>query len=42
MWFDHYPWVYSHIEGGWLYFKPTGSKLMVYSVKDEAWREMTE
>jgi len=42
MWFDHYPWVYSHVEGGWLYFLPNGSKLMVYSVKDEAWREMTE
>jgi len=42
MWFDHYPWVYSHVEGGWLYFLPSGSKLMVYSVKDEAWREMTD
>ena len=42
MWFDHYPWVYSHVEGGWLYFQPSGSKLMIYSVKDEAWREMTE
>ena len=42
MWFDHYPWVYSHMEGGWLYFLPSGSKLMIYSVKDEAWREMTE
>jgi len=30
------------MEGGWLYFLPSGSKLMVYSVKDEAWREMTE
>jgi hypothetical protein len=40
MWFDHYPWVYSHIEGGWLYFKPTGSRQMVYSVKDQVWREM--
>ena len=28
MWFDHYPWVYSHVEGGWLYFQPSGSKLM--------------
>ena len=40
MWFDEYPWVYSHIEGGWLYFMPTSSKLMVFSVKDQAWREM--
>ena len=42
MWFDEYPWVYSHIEGGWLYFMPTSSKLMVFSVKDQAWRNMTE
>ncbi|MAH25373.1 MAG: hypothetical protein CMI19_00200 [Opitutae bacterium] len=42
MWFDEYPWVYSHIEGGWLYFIPTSSKLMVFSVKDQVWREMTE
>ena len=42
MWFDHYPWVYSHVEGGWLYFQPSGSKLMIYSVNDEAWREMTD
>jgi len=42
MWFDHYPWVYSDQEKNWLYFLPSGSKLMVYSVKDEAWREMTE
>ena len=40
MWFDHYPWVYSHEEGGWLYFHASGSKLMVYSVADETWREM--
>ena len=42
MWFDKYPWVYSNIEGGWLYFNPSGSKLMVYSFKDKAWRNMTE
>ena len=42
MWFDEYPWVYSDVEGGWLYFNPTGSKLMVYSAKDGAWREMTK
>jgi hypothetical protein len=42
MWFDHYPWVYSDQEKNWLYFLPSGSKLMVYTVKDEAWREMTE
>jgi hypothetical protein len=42
MWFGEYPWVYSDVEGGWLYFNPTGSKLMVYSAKDGAWREMTK
>ena len=42
IWFDEYPWVYSHVEGGWLYFNPSGSKLMVFSVKDQAWREMTK
>ena len=42
MWFDHYPWVYSNEEGGWLYFYASGSKLMVYSHKDQVWREMTE
>ena len=40
MWFDHYPWVYSNIEQDWLYYFPTGSKLMVYSAKDLVWREM--
>jgi hypothetical protein len=42
MWFDHYPWVYSDQEKNWLYFLPSGSNLMIYSVKDEAWREMSE
>ena len=42
MWFDHYPWVYSHEEGDWLYFYASGTKLMVYSNKDQTWREMTE
>ena len=40
MWFDHYPWVYANIEQDWLYYFPTGSKLMVYSAKDLVWREM--
>ncbi|MDG1139493.1 MAG: hypothetical protein P8N49_08245 [Opitutales bacterium] len=40
MWFDQYPWVYSEIEEGWLYFHPTGSKIMAYSSKDQIWREM--
>ncbi|MFL2938963.1 MAG: hypothetical protein ACJZ7A_07695 [Opitutales bacterium] len=42
MWFDEYPWVYSHDEGGWLYFNASGSKLMVYSANDQVWREMSE
>ena len=40
MWFDLYPWVYSHVEGDWLYFQASGSTLMIYSAKDGAWREM--
>ena len=40
MWFDHYPWVYSEVEKGWLYFYPTGSKVMTFSSNDQAWREM--
>jgi len=40
MWFNNYPWVYSEIEQGWIYFYPSGSKLMVFSVQDQAWREM--
>lgn len=40
MWFDQYPWVYSHEEENWLYFHTTNPKLMVYSVRDQAWREM--
>ena len=42
MWFDSYPWVYSSIEQDWIYFYPTSSTLMVYSSKDQAWREMVE
>ena len=40
MWFDQYPWVYSEIEQGWIYFYPSGSKLLAFSDKDQAWREM--
>ncbi|HCY57564.1 MAG TPA: hypothetical protein DHU78_01740 [Opitutae bacterium] len=40
MWFDLYPWVYSHEEQGWLYFAPSSAKLMIYSDRDKAWREM--
>ena len=40
MWFDHYPWVYSEIEQGWIYFYSSGSKLMAFSVKDQVWRVM--
>ena len=42
IWFDSYPWVYSYIEQDWLYFYPTSSTLMVYSSKDQAWREMVK
>ena len=40
MWFDHYPWVYSHVEGGWLYYAPVGNKLMIYSDQNKNWYEM--
>jgi len=40
MWFDHYPWVYSAEEGNWIYFYPSNSKLMYFSVKNNAWMEM--
>ena len=42
MWFDEYPWVYSHEEGGWLYFNASSSKLMVYSANDQVWRDMSK
>ena len=39
MWFDHYPWVYSNEEQDWLYFYPSGSKLLYWSNKGKAWRQ---
>ena len=42
MWFDHYPWVYSQEEQEWLYFYPSGSKLLYYSNKNQAWREFSQ
>ena len=39
MWFDHYPWVYSQEEQGWLYFYPSGGKLLYWSNKGQAWRQ---
>ena len=39
IWFDHYPWVYSNEMQEWLYFYPSGSKLLYYSNKNQAWRE---
>ena len=39
MWFDNYPWVYSQEEQGWLYFYPSGGKLLYYSNKNQVWRE---
>ena len=39
MWFDHYPWVYSQEEQGWLYFYPSGGKLLYWSNQGQAWRE---
>jgi len=42
MWFDHYPWVYSQEEQGWLYFYPSGGKLLYYSNKNQVWREFSQ
>ena len=42
MWFDHYPWVYSNELQEWLYFYPSGSKLLYYSNKNQAWREFSQ
>ena len=39
MWFDHYPWVFSNEEQDWLYFYPSGSKLLYWSNKGKAWRQ---
>jgi hypothetical protein len=42
MWFDNYPWVYSNEMQEWLYFYPSGSKLLYYSNKNQAWREFSQ
>ena len=42
MWFDNYPWVYSSEMKEWLYFYPSGSKLLYYSNKNKAWREFSQ
>ena len=42
MWFDYYPWVYSEEEQGWLYFYPSGGKLLYCSNQGQAWREFNQ
>jgi hypothetical protein len=42
MWFDHYPWVYSNEMKEWLYFMPSGGKLMYYSHKNKIWLEFSQ
>jgi len=42
MWFDYYPWVYSQEEQGWLYFYPSGGKLLYWSNQGQAWREFNQ
>jgi hypothetical protein len=42
MWFDHYPWVYSNEMQEWLYFYPSGSKLLYYSNQNQVWREFSQ
>ena len=41
LWFDQYPWVYSNERQDWLYFMPSGGKLMYYSHKYKVWREFS-
>lgn len=39
MWFDHYPWVYSSKENGWLYFYPRDSgKIYIYNQNENSWQ----
>ncbi|MEL0098484.1 MAG: hypothetical protein VW907_02905 [Opitutae bacterium] len=40
MWFTHYPWVYSDKESGWLYFRPVGTKLMIFNANKNEWKEL--
>jgi hypothetical protein len=42
MWFNQYPWVYSEEEGNWTFYHVSGSHLLVYSMRDQAWRKMGE
>ena len=42
MWFDQYPWVYSNELQEWLYFYPSGSKLLYWSNQAQAWREFSQ
>jgi len=42
MWFNYYPWVYSQEEQGWLYFYPSGGKLLYWSNQGQAWREFNQ
>jgi hypothetical protein len=34
--------VYSEEEQGWLYFYPSGGKLLYYSNKSQVWREFNQ
>ena len=36
-WFGAYPWAYSHQEQGWLYCRPAGDGLYMYSVNKKTW-----
>ena len=42
MWFDQYPWVYSNELQEWLYFYPSGSKLLYWSNQAQTWREFSQ
>ena len=42
LWFDHYPWVYSFEENGWLYIQAYEDKFLYWSAKKQIWAEFGE
>ena len=41
LWFDKYPWVYSHKEQGWIYLSVHGGKMYAYRPSNKTWREFS-
>jgi hypothetical protein len=42
LWFDHYPWVYSFEENGWLYIQPYEDKFLYWSAQKQVWLQFGE